>query len=175
MILNGEKVYLLPITNADTPNIVLWRNTDFVQKNFIYRQSFTIESHEQWIQEVVNKGKAIQYIIYEKLTNISIGSVYLRDIDQENSKAEYGIFIGIKEALGKGFGSEAAKLIIQYGFQELNLHKIFLRVFSNNIRAIKSYEKAGFIKEAYLREEVRIDNIFYDIVRMAIINTNERL
>lgn len=175
MILHGEKIYLRPISNSDTNHIILWRNTNFVLKNFIYQKPFSIKTHETWLRDMVNTGKVIQYIIYDKQENIPVGSVYLRDIDNENCKAEYGIFIGVREALGKGFGSEAAKLIIQYGFQHLKLHKIMLRVFSDNVRAIKSYENAGFIKEAYLKDDVKINNIFYDVILMAIINTNERL
>ena len=59
--------------------------------------------------------------------------------------------------------------MIQYGFKELDLHKIILRVFAFNKIAIKSYEKAGFIQEGYLKDEVCIDDNYYDIVLMGII------
>ena len=99
-----------------------------------------------------------------------MGSVFLRDIDYQNKKAEYGIFIGEDTARGKGIGTEAAKSIVQYGFAELKLHKIFLRVLADNKGAIKSYENAGFVQEAYLKDEVLLNGEYRDIVLMAVIN-----
>ena len=92
---------------------------------------------------------------------------FLRDIDDEHHKAEYGIFIGEDDARGKGVGTAAAELILKYGFEELKLHKIFLRVLADNGRAVHSYEKAGFKKEAYLKDDVFIDGKYRDIILMA--------
>ena len=58
--------------------------------------------------------------------------------NQEHKKAEYGIFIGEDTAVGKGFGSEAARLAVDYGFEELGLHKIFVRAFADNAGAIRT-------------------------------------
>lgn len=73
-----------------------------------------------------------------------VGSVYLRDIDREAGTAEYGVFIGEEDALGRGYGTKAAKLMLAYGFEKLGLNKIFLRFLEDNTGAKKSYEKAGF-------------------------------
>ncbi|MCM1267007.1 MAG: GNAT family N-acetyltransferase [Bacteroidales bacterium] len=158
--MNGEKVYLRPITAADTEQIVAWRNQDFVRKNFIYQKPFTKEGHETWLREQVEPGHVAQFIICvesggtEKIDPSSqpeemqraweIGSVYLRDIDRQKKTAEYGIFIGEKKALGRGYGTQAARLMTDYGFEQLGLEKIFLRLLADNVRARKSYEKAGF-------------------------------
>jgi RimJ/RimL family protein N-acetyltransferase len=166
MVIEGKRVSLSPMAERDLEAVVQWRNQ--VRDKFIYRELFTVQSQTKWLREVVQKGKAVQYIIHEKTGN-GIGSVFLKDIDKKNKKAEYGIFIGEKGAQGKGYGTEAAKLMIQYGFKELDLHKIILRVFAFNKIAIKSYEKAGFIQEGYLKDEVCIDDNYYDIVLMGII------
>lgn len=102
--------------------------------------------------------------------NKSIGSTYIRDINYKDGKGEFGIFIGEDNYLSRGIGAEATKLIIQYGFKELGLHKIFLRVLSNNTRAIKCYEKVGFIQEGYFKDEVLIQENYHDLVFMAIFN-----
>lgn len=73
--------------------------------------------------------------------DVPVGSVYIRDIDTTHHKGEYGIFIGEAEARGKGIGTRAAKLMTAYAFRELSLHRLFLRVFADNVRAIRSYEK----------------------------------
>lgn len=163
-------IYLRLMTYADTDLIVNWRNSDGVRKNFIYQALFTREGHENWIRTMIDTGKVVQMIICEEETNRPVGSVYLRDIDMTHRKAEYGIFIGEEDARGKGYGSSAARLMIQYAFEEMNLHRLFLRVYAENIQAIRSYEKAGFVKEAHLRDDVCIQGKYHDIVLMGILN-----
>ena len=163
-------IYLRLMTYADTDLIVNWRNSDGVRKNFIYQALFTREGHENWIRTMIDTGKVVQMIICEEETNRPVGSVYLRDIDMTHRKAEYGIFIGEEDARGKGYGSSAARLMIQYAFEEMDLHRLFLRVYAENIQAIRSYEKAGFVKEAHLRDDVCIQGKYHDIVLMGILN-----
>jgi len=140
----GEKIYLRPMTIDDTDDIVRWRNTEYVRENFIFRGEFTREGHINWIKTMVDTGKVVQYMIVEKSTNISVGSVFIRDIDYDLGVGEYGIFIGEKDALGKGYGNESASLMVDLAKDELGLKKLELRVYENNTAAIKSYEHAGF-------------------------------
>lgn len=163
-------VYLRPMTFADTDLIVFWRNQDAVRQNFIYQELFTRESHEHWIHTMVETGRVVQMIICEAERDRPVGSVYLRDIDRKHNKAEYGIFIGGEGARGKGYGTMAAGLMIRYAFEEMGLHRLFLRVFADNVQAIRSYEKAGFEREACLRDDVCIDGCYRDIVLMGILN-----
>ena len=163
-------VYLRPMGYEDTDLIVSWRNQEAVRRNFIYQERFTKESHENWIHTMVETGKVVQMMICETEGGRPIGSVYLRDIDRRHNKAEYGIFIGVEEARGKGYGTMAARLMIRYAFEEMGLHRLFLRAFTDNVRAIRSYEKAGFEKEACLREDVCIDGPYRNIVLMGILH-----
>jgi UDP-4-amino-4,6-dideoxy-N-acetyl-beta-L-altrosamine N-acetyltransferase len=166
-------IYLRPMTVEDTDNIIKWRNSSAVRSHFIYQELFTRQSHEQWIETMVKTGKVVQMIICEKKASgeeTEVGSVYIRDIDKRHHKGEYGIFIGEDSARGRGIGTRAAQLMIQYAFEELKLHRLFLRVFADNEPAIASYEKAGFRREAYLRDDVCMDGIYRDIVLMAVIN-----
>ena len=99
-ILTGEKVVLRPITDADTDNIVRWRNTPSVRDNFIFRQTFTPEMHRNWLKTKVATGEVVQYIIVDKAADTAVGSVYYRDVDHTFNSAEYGIFIGEESARG---------------------------------------------------------------------------
>ncbi len=168
--MKDDIIYLRPMTKDDTDNIIKWRNSDAVRKRFIYQALFTKESHEHWIDTMIDTGKAVQMIICLKEGDVPVGSVYIRDIDMVNHKGEYGIFIGEESARGRGVGTAAAKLMKKYAFEELRLHRLFLRVFADNMQAIKSYEKAGFAREAYLKDDVYIDGKFHDIVLMAVLN-----
>ena len=169
MILEGKNIYLRPMTGEDTDLIVKWRNEDFVRKNFIYQKPFTREGHLNWVETMVKTGKVVQFIICTS-ENKPVGSVSLRDIDETHHKAEYGIFIGEREALSKGYGTEAAKLMIRYAFEERKLHKLMLRVLAGNDRAKKSYENAGFVQEAYLKDDVYLEDGYRDVILMAVIN-----
>ena len=163
-------IYLRLMTYDDTDLIVQWRNSEAVRKNFIYQALFTRESHENWIRTKVETGDVVQMIICETGTDQPVGSVYVRDIDHTHHKAEYGIFIGEACARGKGYGTAAAKLMIRYCFEEMKLHRLYLRVYAENQQAIRSYEKAGFEKEALLRDDVCIGGEYRDIVLMGILN-----
>ncbi len=166
-------IYLRPMTEQDTDLIIAWRNSEEVRKHFIYQGLFTREGHLNWLYHVVEPGKAVQMIICELGTDRPLGSVYIRDIDRDNRKGEYGIFIGEDDARGRGIGTAAAGLMIRYAFEKLKLHRLFLRVYADNIRAINSYEKAGFVKEALLRDDVFVNGVFRDMILMAVLNPAE--
>lgn len=186
IVIRGDGIYLRKITAEDTGNIVRWRNSDNVRKFFIDQRLFTNESHMYWLENYVMTGKADQLIICiapadvpenagaDLKDYIPVGSVYIRDISREHRKAEYGIFIGEEAARGRGIGTKTAKLMVRYCFEQLHLHRIFLRVHADNTAAIKSYENAGFEKEAYLRDDVFVNGSYKDIVLMGILNPSER-
>ena len=151
IIMEDGRVYLRLMTREDTENIIKWRNSDEVRNQFIYQKLFTKESHENWIKTMVETGKAVQMIIVLNEGDRPIGSVYVRDIDMEHKKAEYGIFIGETDCYGKGYGTEAAELMCEYAFSYLGLHKLMLRVYAENERAIKSYEKSRLCKRSLFK------------------------
>lgn len=175
--IKDESICLRKITSDDTESIVRWRNSDAVRSHFIDQRLFTKESHEGWLKNYVETGKVVQLIICipkeagAPLEDyVPVGSVYVRDIDTTHNKGEYGIFIGEDWARGKGVGSRCAKLMVRYCFETLHLHRLFLRVYADNLQAIKSYEKAGFVQEAYLHDDVCVNGEYKDIVLMAVIN-----
>lgn len=167
MMIRGKLISLREITSKDTENILLWRNKLRVRRNFIYQDLLTKEVHENWLETMVFPKKAVQFVIVDNITELGVGSVYLRDISAVHKKAEYGIFIGEDNAVGHGYGTEACKLICEYGFGKLGLHKIFLRVLESNKQAIRSYEKAGFSREALLNDDVFIGGEYCNIILMA--------
>lgn len=170
---NNAGIYFRLMTGEDTDYIVAWRNSDAVRRNFIYQAAFTREGHENWIHTMVETGRVVQMMICEMNTDQPVGSVYIRDIDRQHNKAEYGIFIGEPAARGRGIGTAAAKLMLRYCFEEEELHRIYLRAFAENRQAIRSYEKAGFTQEGLLRGDVRIEGEYRDIVWMAAINPKD--
>ena len=102
-------------------------------------------------------------------TGTPIGSCGFMDIDDINRCAEFGIFIGEESDKNKGYGTEAAMLTIDYGFNILNLSSIFLRVHTNNKRALKVYEKVGFKKIGIRRRGQFLGGQFHDDIFMDIL------
>lgn len=141
----GEKISLRNITDDDTGLVVSWRNNERVRNNFIYRVHFTEEIHTNWLRTKVDTGEVVQLIICENQNDgRPVGSVYFRYLEDSEDEAEYGIFIGEDDAIGKGYGNETAALATDYARDELGIKRLILRVFKRNTAAIKSYEYGGF-------------------------------
>ncbi len=172
-VINGEKITLRPITDADTDDIVRWRNDPEVWQYFLFREPFTPAMHRAWLRDRVAAGKVIQYIIVERESGRSVGSVYFRDVDERNESAEYGIFIGEGWARRRGLGTETARLFLRFGLDVLRLHRISLKVLGGNEIARRSYEKAGFHTEGVFRDYVKLDGQFTDVVFMACLAGEE--
>ena len=171
--ITGNQIYIRPITEQDTDNIIRWRNSDSVRPYFIYQKPFTKEGHLKWLKDMIYSGNGFQFIVCRTEDDKPIGSTYLRDYDKECRKAEYGVFIGEAEEKGKGIGTEMLKLTMQFAFQEVKLHKVFARAFSDNLPSVKSFLHEGFQQEAYLKDEVYINGEYRDIVFLAKINPDE--
>lgn len=161
------KVNIRPLELKDTKNIIKWRNSPLVRPNFIYQELFTEETHIKWYEEYITKGKAIQFIII--CDEVEIGSVYLRDIDYQHKRAEFGIFIGEEGQQGRGVGAKAARLILDYAFNVLELNKVFLRVLLQNEKAARSYKNVGFYEEGVLRKDVFLHGGYCDVVVMSVL------
>ena len=166
-IISGAKAELRFITVEDTPLIVRWRNLPSVYQNLYTRSRLTEEEHLNWLNSHVFCGLCEQFIIYDRETGLPVGSVFIKNINREASKGEYGIFIGEETARGKGIGSEAAQMMLRYGFETIGLNRIYLSVFADNSAAIASYRRAGFYEEGRLRQDFRADGKYHDIVLMA--------
>lgn len=98
-----------------------------------------------------------------------LGATGLHSISALHRNAEWGIFIGRPEEWGKGYGREVAKSMLRYGFQALNLHRIYLRVNADNESGIKAYRAAGFKDEAVSRQDVFRAGQYVDSLHMAVL------
>ena len=141
----NDNLKVRPITIEDTDLIVEWRNKPRVKRNFLVQKPFTYEGHVRWLHEKVETGKVRQFIMEEITAGGTrpIGSVYIRDIDMEALTAEYGVFIGEDDALGRGYGNAIVEWAVKYA-RDMGLKKFMLRVFSDNMPAANSYVHAGF-------------------------------
>jgi RimJ/RimL family protein N-acetyltransferase len=114
------------------------------------------------------------FAIYERATTRPIGTAGLRDINYAHRTAELGMGIGEADCWGQGYGTEATRLLLDYAFDALGLHNVWLRVYSYNDRAIRAYRKAGFRELGRRREAHRIGNRAFDEILMDCLATDPR-
>lgn len=122
--------------------------------------------HEEWYKEYVKDKRKKMFII--EMDNKPIGQVGLTDIDLLDKNACVYIVIGEKDLRGKGIGTEAVKYILNYGFNELKLHKMWLDYHADNIAGRKCYDKCGFVEEGRCREQILKGGKYVDEILMGI-------
>jgi RimJ/RimL family protein N-acetyltransferase len=107
--------------------------------------------------------------IHVKETDRLIGTCAFSQVDGDNGAALYHITIGEHDAWGKGYGTEATELMLAHAFSTLGLHRVALSVFEFNLRAIRSYEKSGFVVEGRARDAIFRDGRFWDEMHMSVL------
>lgn len=144
-----SKIALRPIADADTANIVSWRNSEAVKKNLIDRNPITEESHRAYLEKYVYSGQRHQFIICvnDGEKNQDIGSCFVKNVDMQKSEAEIGLFIGEETARGKGYAKFIISQLLLFCFDELKLDNIILWVLDTNEVARRVYQKIGFVED----------------------------
>jgi RimJ/RimL family protein N-acetyltransferase len=98
-----------------------------------------------------------------------IGNCAFFELDWTSRCAEFGIMIGDRSVWDQGYGTETVQLLLKHGFETLNLNRVFLRVFDDNRRAIRAYQKAGFKQEGTLRQAVYKNGCYHDLHVMSVL------
>ena len=164
--IQGQQIYLRPITAEDTELAVRWRNQPVVVENFIYRKPVSREDHINWLENKVFKGLVHQFIVCRNEDDLPLGSIYLQNFEEENRKAEWGIYLGEEQAYGKGIGTEFFKQLDIWAEKE-NITRLELTVICENKIAKHLYEKNGFEIEGIKRNSVFRDGKYLDEFYMA--------
>lgn len=173
-ILTGEKVTLVPFeTERDSKIFAGWRNNSEYLRlmDGDIALQFSIESIKKWIEENELSDKFAFFIIKSITNDEVIGEIGLSGFQGKHCNAFVGISIGEPENWGKGFGTDAMRIMLKYGFGILNLNHISLTVFEYNQRGVRSYEKAGFTLEGVQRQFIHRDGKRWDMYRMGILKS----
>lgn len=166
----GKQIYLSPFDIADVEKNTKWMNDEEVTRNIgCFRNMTTVLSETDWISSVLKSGK-YNFTIVDIETNESIGNCGIDNVDEANGKATLGIFIGEEVNRGKGVGTEALTLLLDFCFNHLRLHNVDLNVFSFNERAIACYKKCGFKEYGRRTESYFYDGKYYDEIKMEILD-----
>lgn len=164
----GERIYLSPINLEDIDKYTEWINDLEIAINLgNAAEVFNQEKEKEMLEKLLEDG--YHFAIVDKSQDELLGNCGLFDLDKIHKTGEFGIFIGNRNYWDKGYGSEAIRLLLDYGFNLLNLHNISLSVYSFNHRAISCYQKLGFKIIGNRREALEIAGQKYDEIYMDIL------
>jgi RimJ/RimL family protein N-acetyltransferase len=176
--MEGELVRLRGYEKSDLEAVMKWVNDEEVTKFLagpVLRYPLSSVAEERFIEASANPDSPNKTFVIETLTARKyIGALDLHAIDWHNRRAEVGIVIGDKSYWNKGYGTDAMRLALRLAFDRLNLHRVSLRVFEYNRRAIRSYEKCGFRHEGVLRDDRFHAGHYYDTLVMGILSSEYR-
>lgn len=170
-MLTGEKVRLREYRKEEVQQVHNYINDPEV-KSLLHPgipYPYTLEDEIKWFEYNSAANDIYNFAIETLEGSKYIGGCGVNKIDWKNSVAVVGIFIGDKRYWGKGYGTDAMKVLVSFIFDQMNIHKIKLSVFSFNQRAIRSYEKCGFKTEGILRKEIFKDGKYHDDIVMGIL------
>jgi RimJ/RimL family protein N-acetyltransferase len=165
----GERIYFRPIEPEDEPRLRRWVNDPRNWRFLTHRPPMNEPRELEWIQSL-GQGTA-QYVFGTVVREGDrlIGVTGFHEVNPIARRATVGIHIGDPAFQNKGYGTEAVRLLLRYGFEELNLNRISLVVISNNPRAIRCYQKAGFVQEGCLRQAAYRNGQFHDVYQFAVL------
>ena len=164
----GDKTRLRRIEREDIPTFVRWFGDPAVRDFLMINRPISKAEEEKWFERQLEDQSGELFAI-ETEDGTHIGNIGLHDIDHTHRNAELGIVIGEKTYWSQGYGSDAIRTLLRFAFHEMNLHRVYLRVYQDNARGIRAYQKCGFQHEGTMREAIFRKNKYHDLLIMGIL------
>jgi RimJ/RimL family protein N-acetyltransferase len=171
-LIYGERIRLRHAERADLPRFVEWLNDPEVRRGLSLFLPLSQVEEEQWFENHLKRPAEEQALVIEVKSEAGwamIGNSSFFNVDWRVRSAELGIVIGDKAYWNQGYGTQAMRLLVHHGFTTLNLNRIFLRVYEDNPRAVRAYEKAGFFQEGRMRQGEYHDGRYLDVLLMSVL------
>lgn len=166
----GEAIYLRGATPEDAETCAPWFNDEEVNRYLhTARRPNTVEHSREFLARAMTSEHDIVFAIIERDSGRHIGNAGLHRIDFFARSALFGIAIGVREFWGRGYGTEATRLVADYAFRRLNLHRLELEVAADHARARRVYERVGYKVEGTRRDAFYIDGRHADSVLMSVL------
>jgi diamine N-acetyltransferase len=168
----GERVRLRALERSDVAQCYEWVNDPEVTAGLALFLPMSTLDEEKWFESSTQRPQETKPLVIEVREGEHwrmIGNCSFFDLDWVTRSAEFGIMIGDKTVWNQGYGTEAILLLLRHGFLTLNLNRIGLKVFTENERAIRAYEKAGFVHEGRMRQAVYKHGKYQDVLFMSVL------
>jgi RimJ/RimL family protein N-acetyltransferase len=170
----SERIRLRGVEKEDLPNFVAWMNDPEVIEGLLVFWPMSSVDEARWLESLGGREQPEKPLAIDARDGEDwkhIGSCGFHNFEWKIRTAEIGISIGDKSVWNQGYGTETVRLMLQTGFETLNLNRIYLHVNANNPRAIRSYEKCGFVHEGRLRQAVYQHGSYQDLLVMSILRS----
>lgn len=174
----GHRIRLRPVEKDDLPRYVKWLADPDVRGCIAKHLPVSQTQEEKWFERNLAAGDTQSWAIDAQPADMAvgpwvhIGGAGLHAIDWRHRAAELGIMIGARDYWNRGYGTDTVQTLAAWGFYTLNLNRIFLRVFADNSRAIRCYEKVGFQHEGRLREDNFFNGAYRDTLLMGLLRSD---
>lgn len=171
----GQRIRLRPIEREDIPRFVKWSADEETRSFLDMYLPFSLMQEEHWYEQNLKAGDEQAWAIDAQPQDMTIGPWELigacgfHQINWRCRRGEVGIWLGAREYWGWGYGTDAMRTLVRWGFGTLNLHRISLHVFADNLRAIRCYQKVGFIEEGRLRHHDFRNGAYRDALVMGLL------
>lgn len=168
----GVNVNLRAIEKEDIPILNSLRNDEEVLTYLPSRLPLPVSQRAaelEYDEKSKRKHRTDAELLIETKDGTVIGKCGTMETKWKNGETTVYIFTGGDEYRGKGYGTEAMRILVSYAFEQMNMNRVRLFVFAFNERAIKSYEKTGFVVEGRLRQELYRNGRYYDVIQMSIL------
>mgnify|MGYP003112275450 CR=1 FL=1 len=160
-MINGKKTTLQSVKEHNIEQLRNWRNNPDLRKYFREYREISRPMQAAWFNKINNDNNQVNFEIHDKESDKIIGHCGLYYISWVHRHAEFGIYIGDFNFRNGGYGSDALRTLVKYGFEDLNLNKIWCEVYTNN-SALGVYERLGFVREGTLRQSYFNEGKYWD-------------
>jgi len=174
-MLKGKLVTLRPVRRSDKQFFLKWCNDpEVIQFDTDYVPLTEMEQEKWWTEPSSSDGSNVHFMMEAVVQDGAkpVGFLGLHYIDHKDRHASAGIIIGEKDYWSRGYGAEAAGLLLRYGFEELNLHRIYAGIWSFNARSLGLCLKMGFREEGRRREAVFKNGVYCDEVMFGLLRSD---
>ena len=168
----GRKIYLRPIEIDDIPRMCEWINHPDVTRTLRMWRPMSAINEREFVEHVARSSNDVGLVIVVRATDRPIGTCGLMLIDWQVRSAGFGIGIGEPREWGKGYGSEATRLLTGYAFETLNLNRVWLEVYAGNPTAQHVYETVGYRLEGTQRQAAYKEGRFIDVDLMSVLRAD---
>ena len=172
-IIYGKRVRLRGAERSDLDLFIKWVNDPEVTEGLTLFLPMSSVDEENWFESAMKRPQEQKPLVIDMKDGENwrlIGNSSFFDFDWIARAAEVGIMIGDKTIWNQGYGTEVMTLLLRHGFATLNLNRVYLRVYAENKRAIRTYEKADFVHEGRMRQAVYKHGKYNDVLYMSVLH-----
>jgi len=168
------RVRLVPLTEKHLGATFQWVNDPAMMRLLGRGARVESDEHRRWFDQIRQRTDCRYFSVETTDADLHVGNVWLWDINTTDKKAEVRILFGDEAARGRGYGTEAIRLLADLAFDTMGLNRIYAYVFSINPAAKRAFEKAGFTCEGVLRHDRRVEDRYVDVYLLGQLSSDRR-